>query len=55
MLFSWIHSRLQNIPDINQACNVSFPNYHSFYPAALKGSGVLSLPERVGGRADKPR
>ena len=30
-----------------------------FYPAALKGSGVLSYPERVGGRtggrADKPR
>ena len=31
----------------------------SFYPAALKGSGVLSYPERAGGRAggraDKPR
>ena len=27
-----------------------------FYPAALKGSGVLSYPERAaGGRADKPR
>ena len=26
-----------------------------FYPAALKGSGVLSSPERAGGRADKPR
>ena len=30
-----------------------------FYPAALKGSGVLSYPERTdgraGGRADKPR
>ena len=32
---------------------------HDFYPAALKDSGVLSLPGRaggrVGGRADKPR
>ena len=27
----------------------------SFYPAALKGSGVLSYPGRAGGRADKPR
>ena len=31
----------------------------AFYPAALKGSGVLSYPERAGGRAgggaDKPR
>ena len=27
-----------------------------FYPAALKGSGVLSYPSgRAGGRADKPR
>ena len=26
-----------------------------FYLAALKGSGVLSSPERAGGRADKPR
>ena len=30
----------------------------AFYPAALKGSGVLSYPERAdgraGGRADKP-
>ena len=26
-----------------------------YYPAALKGSGVLSSPERAGGRADKPR
>ena len=24
----------------------------TFYPAALKGSGVLSYPERAGGRAD---
>ena len=34
-------------------------NAEHFYPAALKGSGVLSSPERaggrVGGRADKPR
>ena len=27
----------------------------NFYPAALKGSGVLSYPERAGSRADKPR
>ena len=26
----------------------------TFYPAALKGSGVLSSPERAGGQADKP-
>ena len=32
---------------------------YTFYPAALKGSGVLSYPEQAGGqaggRADKPR
>ena len=32
-----------------------FPMQTHFYPAALKGSGVLSYPERAGGRADKPR
>ena len=34
-----------------------YPNFAwiNFYPAALKGSGVLSYPERAGGRADKPR
>ena len=35
------------------------PYFSHFYPAALKGSGVLSYPEqaggRAGGRADKPR
>ena len=29
-------------------CSLQF----AFYPAALKGSGVLSYPERAGGRAD---
>ena len=31
------------------------PLLGEFLPAALKGSGVLSYPERAGGRADKPR
>ena len=26
----------------------------AFYPTALKDTGVLSSPERAGGRADKP-
>ena len=30
-------------------------NDEQFLPAALKGSGVLSSPERASGRADKPR
>ena len=29
MLFFWIHCWLQNIPDIYQACNVSFLNFHN--------------------------
>ena len=38
------------------ACNnVSFSENHAFHPAALKGSGALSSPERAAGRADKPR
>ena len=31
---------------------VVIDGYLVFYPAALKGSGVLSYPERAGGRAD---
>ena len=34
--------------------SIYFYHFH-FYLAALKGSGVLSSPERAGGRADKPR
>ena len=38
---------------INATYEMNWAN--SFYPAALKGFGVLSSPERAGGRADKPR
>ena len=53
-IFQTILSKVQFISFVNMLLIVI-----SFYPAALKGSGVLSYPERAGGRAggraDKPR